>query len=390
MFRGVIHALALVVASSVIAHPALGAETSGFYLAAPSDLAAGKPGSLIRSEPDGNAPLGGRKYRVLYRSTGLDGEPIAVSGMVFVPSGAMPPSGWPIVAWAHPTSGLISRCAPSLARGGTEQVQGLEPLLARGYVVTATDYPGLGTPGPHPFLVGNSEGRAVLDSIRAARGLIGGRSPYAAVWGHSQGGQAALFAGQLAGAYAPDIRLIGVAAAAPATNLADLLEHDLDSSGGKNLLAMTLYSWSEVFGAPIENVVTPEAMPTVDSLANVCLESVADLPARLLSGRTLSKDFLSVSNITALQPWKSLMTANTVGTLPPALPVLLVQGDADDTIPLAVTKTYMESLCKAGSTVRLSVLSGVGHLNAAKKGASDFVAWLDQLASDAAVADDCL
>ena len=292
------------------------AETA-FYTADSAQISGGAPGSLIRDEKDASQPYGATKYRVLYRSVGLKGEPIAVSGMVFVPSGPMPTGGWPIVAWAHPTSGLVPKCAPSLANFGTDQVQGLEALLQQGYVVTATDYPGLGTPGPHPFLVGGSEGRAVLDSIRAARQLIGGASPYAALWGHSQGGQAVLFAGQLAATYAPDIKLLGIAAAAPATELGKLMDDDFATAGGKNLLGMALWSWAQVYGAPIEQVVTPTALKTIDGLANVCLESIIDVPQRYLAGQALMKDFLSVSNVTSLQPWQQLMTENTAGTLPP-------------------------------------------------------------------------
>jgi hypothetical protein len=44
-------------------------------------------------------------------------------------------------------------------------------MLDRGYVVAATDYPGLGTPEVHPYLVGTSEAHAVLDSVRAARAI---------------------------------------------------------------------------------------------------------------------------------------------------------------------------------------------------------------------------
>ncbi len=74
------------------------------------------------------------------------------------------------MAWAHPTTGIVSKCAPSLARILFRTIQGLHEMLQRGYLIAATDYPGLGTAGPHPYLVGISEGRAVLDSVRAARG----------------------------------------------------------------------------------------------------------------------------------------------------------------------------------------------------------------------------
>src|SRR5580658_8101872 len=166
-----------------------------FYQASAEEIA-GLPGTLIRSEPMLFAPAGALAYRVLYRSTGLHGEPIAVSGVIVIPPGPPPPVGRPIVAWAHPTTGVVPHCAPSLAIFVFQQMMGLRPMVERGIVVVATDYPGLGTPGPHPYLVGVSEGRAVLDSVRAARAVPGvGDGTRFAVWGHSQGGQAALFTG---------------------------------------------------------------------------------------------------------------------------------------------------------------------------------------------------
>ncbi len=360
-----------------------------FYTVDQAVITDGAPGSLIHNEKIDVSPYGGSKYRILYRSVGLEGEPIAVSGMVFVPGGDEPAGGWPIVAWGHPTSGLVPKCAPSVAGFGTDQVQGLEHLMQQGYVVTATDYPGLGVPGPHPYLIGESEGRAVLDSIRAARELMGGQSPYAALWGHSQGGQAVLFAGRLAPAYAPDLRLLGVGAAAPATYLAQLLRDDIDTYGGKNLLAMTLYSWNEVFDAPMAQVVEPQAIPVVNALAQVCLETIEDLPARYIDGQDLMKGFLSVDNITSLEPWKKLMAENTIGPLQKGMPVLLLQGDADQTVPEPVTTSYFHASCKAGTDIAMEVLPGVSHMTAARAGAPHFIKWLDALASGRTVASNC-
>ena len=167
---------------------------SGFYLTSREELA-GTARKPIRTAPMQGAPNGAAAYRILYRSTGLHNEPIAVSGVVVVPAGPVP-RGRPIVAWAHPTTGVVPRCAPSLALFVFQQIQGLREMVERGYVVAATDYPGVGTPGPHPYLVGISEGRAVLDSVRAARAVpdAGGGRRFA-VWGHLQGGQASLYAG---------------------------------------------------------------------------------------------------------------------------------------------------------------------------------------------------
>jgi hypothetical protein len=119
------------------------------------DLSAYPNGGLIRFQPIAGAPDGAAAYRILYRSEGLRSQPIAVSGVVIVPAGTSPASERPIVAWAHPTTGVIPPCAPSLARVLFQSIQGLRDMLARGYVVAATDYPGLGTVGPHPYLVGS-------------------------------------------------------------------------------------------------------------------------------------------------------------------------------------------------------------------------------------------
>ncbi|WP_249791488.1 alpha/beta fold hydrolase [Bradyrhizobium sp. SRL28] len=277
-----------------------------FYHATAQELA-GPPGSLIRSEPMVFAPAGAQAYRVIHRSVGMQGEPIAVSGVIVVPPGPAPAGGRPIVAWAHPTTGVVPHCAPSLAIFVFQQMAGLRQLIEQGAVVAATDYPGLGTPGPHPYLVGDSEARAVIDSVRAARNLPGvGDGNSFAVWGHSQGGQASLYTGLIAKTYAPELRLVGVAAAAPATALVTLMGDDFKSSGGKNLTAMTLWSWSRVYGAPIDKVLLPEAMPTVDRLSNECIESIFDILERRQTEKPLEQQFLSVPNIATVQPWRSL------------------------------------------------------------------------------------
>src|ERR1700722_20347285 len=251
-------------------------------------------GRLIQAHPLAGAPDGASAYRILYQSTGLRGEPITVSGMVIAPPGPAPDGGRPVVAWAHPTTGVVERCAPSLARKRFQMIAGLRLMLARGYVVAGTDYPRLGTPGGPPYLGGESGGRAVLGSVRSARQTpnVGAGAAFA-VWGHSQGGQASLFTGLLAQSYAPELRLVGVAAAAPATELATLMKADLNSSGGRNLTAMTLWSWKRVFGAPSNSVLDPSAIPVVDRLAGECIESIFDIWERRLTAKPLALTFLS-------------------------------------------------------------------------------------------------
>jgi acetyl esterase/lipase len=361
-----------------------------FYAAAGVDLASFPNGGLIRAQPMDGAPDDAAAYRVLYRSEGLGGQPIAVSGVVIVPAGAPPSEERPIVAWAHPTTGVIPPCAPSLARVLFSSIQGLREMLAHGYVVVATDYPGLGTAGPHPYLVGISEGRAVLDSVRAARGMpgVGGGRRFA-VWGHSQGGQAALFTGLLAKTYAPELRLVGVAAAAPATELGQLMEADLGTSGGNNLTAMTLWSWSRVYGAPMSGVVTPAAVPVIDRLAGMCIERFFDVFWRRGPSRGLEQSFLSVKTLGDREPWRSLLAENTPGPLPPEIPIFLAQGTADKLVIPSVTRDYAAKLCKAGSRVTLDWIVGVGHAFSGRDSASAAVTWMADRFAGVAAPSDC-
>jgi acetyl esterase/lipase len=347
-----------------------------FYEASDGEIAGGPPGSVIRDEPMVGAPAGGITHRVLYRSTNPEGKPIAVSGVIVIPPGVAPAGGWPIIAWAHPTTGIVPHCAPSLAIFLFQQIAGSRPMMEQGYAIAATDYPGLGTPGPHPYLVGESEARAVIDSVRAARTFPGIDGNRYVVWGHSQGGQAALFTGLISESYAPELTLLGVAAAAPATDLATLMTDDLNSTGGRNLTAMTVWSWSRVFGAPVDSIVAPTAVPTIDHLAEECIESPFDIFLRGRIAAPLAKEFLTTKNPAEVEPWHSLLVRNTPGLLPSTLPVFLAQGSADGLVRPQVTIDYYRRLCRTGSRVRLLVMPGVSHGFAGRDSANAALSWM--------------
>ncbi len=376
--------------TSLFACVAVSSAQTPFYSVTGTDLSSYANGALIRSEPMDNAPDGATAHRVLYKSEGLQGESIAVSGVVIIPPGPIPVNGRQIIAWAHPTTGIVPKCAPSLARVFFHSIQGLHEMLQRGYVVTATDYPGLGTSGPHPYLVGVSEGRAVLDSVRVARSMPGaGGGNMFVVWGHSQGGQAALYTGILAGTYAPELRLVGVAAAAPATELGDLLKDDMATSGGKNITAMTLWSWSRVYGTPISQVVTPQAMPAIDQLASGCIERYFDVLERRAPSKELQQSFLRINNFTDLEPWQSLLASNTPTALPPSIPIFLAQGMKDALVPPAITERYMQDLCKAGSAVQWYPVANSGHLFVARDSAGAAINWIEGRFAGAAPPSNC-
>jgi alpha-beta hydrolase superfamily lysophospholipase len=247
-------------------------------------------------------------------------------------------------------------------------------MIPRGYLIVATDYQGLGAPGVHPYLVGVSAARSVLDSVRAARELVGtDASNRYVVWGHSQGGHAALWTGELSHQYAPELKLEGVAAAAPASDLTALLDADLLTDGGKILTSMALVSWSKVFNLPIESVVAD--LPNVLTAAGGCLDSVSGALDELSAASRMSKYYLKVDP-TEVEPWRGLIIENTPGRRSAGAPVLILQGTSDPLVLPKITRRFVKSMCRNSDTVNYVTLQGVDHGLAARKGASRAVAWI--------------
>lgn len=192
-----------------------------FYLS--PDALPGPPGTLIRTEPLDVEVPGATALRMLYVTERPDGSPAISGGTVFIPDTPAPAGGRGVVAWAHPTVGMADSCAPSRSANPLRDTENwLNQMMELGWVVTATDYAGLGTAGPDLYLVGQAEARDVVNSVRALKQIPNADpGPRFAVWGHSQGGHSSLWTGQLAKDLAPDLDLVGVAAAAPAARLQD-------------------------------------------------------------------------------------------------------------------------------------------------------------------------
>lgn len=352
------------------------AAAEPFYDASVTELL-GEPGSIIRIEPLAGAPLGASAFRVLYRSKDRAGDLIAVSGVIVVPRGRAPRGGRPVVAWAHGTTGIARNCAPSMRPGVFQTMRGLQDLLARGYVVTATDYPGLGTIGPHPYLVGVSEGRAVLDSVRAARNFKNASaSERFALWGHSQGGHAVLFAGELAKSYAPELRLAGIAAAAPATELGPLMKMDLPSITGKILGAYALKAWSEVFGLSLADIVLQRSTLVFDRVANFCNETYGQDFSMLFAEQPLERQGFLAVDILAVEPWARLMQENTPKRENRGVPVFIAQGSADSIVHPQVTANFMRDLCASGTKVSFVGIADGDHDASAIYGAKYAARWI--------------
>jgi len=335
-----------------------------------------KPGELIRAEPMKPAPNGAKVWRILYASTDPDGRPIDVSGVVIAPDLPPPIAGRYVLAWAHATTGVADACAPSVSPEFLDTIPHVPALVALDWVVVATDYPGLGTPGVHPYLVGESEGRAILDAVRAAAQVEkSGAGKRFGVWGHSQGGHAALFAGELAASYAPELQLSGIAAIAPATDLGQLLQDDLSTHAGAILTSYSLWTWSRFYGVSIETAATPQAIRVIDGIAGDCIETRDEIYRVGFDSLALPAPFL-VEGVMERDPWKPLLERNRPGRARIPAPVYVAQGDQDLIVRPSVTADFVAGLCRQESLVRYERLAGEGHMRAARVSASSAIGWL--------------
>jgi acetyl esterase/lipase len=336
----------------------------------PRPLPSRPPGTLIRVEPVA-APTGVRGWRVLYHSRDQAGGDIAVSGTVFVPRRPAPAGGYPVVAWAHGTTGSGDGCAPSTDPRPLGGIEDGAALLADGDAVVATDYQGLGTPGPHPYLIGASEAHTVLDAVRAAIGLPGsGIGRDVVVFGHSEGGQAALFTGLLAARYAPELRLLGVAAASPPTDLPALARHlDRLDYGTAYLVEIAAGYAATDPSARLAAIMTPRGARDLPLVESACTDRLVAAYTGLPARDVFTRDPRTTP------PWSAALAADSATALPAGLPVLVVQGDRDPIVTEPVTTAAVSRLRAAGATVDYRRYPRAAH-NVVPAAARDVNTWI--------------
>lgn len=281
-----------------------------------------------------------------------------------------------MVVWAHGASGIAENCGLSDKPGFFDLVAGLRPLLAAGYVVVAPDYQGLGNPGPHPMLVGTAAAHSVIDAVRAVRDMRGvAASARYAVFGESLGAYSALWAGAESARYAPELTLVGVAAAAPPTDLKANL------TGGSNvavrafLTAYTARSWEQVYDLPLTTAVKPRTAVLIRNLAKNCV-SLDGFKLRTKIGMLRLAGQLRNVDLAASPRWAKLMEQNSVSPAALSLPVFVQQGGKDVIVAPAVTAAFVDRLCRRNRNVRYLVTPAGDHVSAGKTAAPDAVAWI--------------
>ncbi|ALJ21807.1 lipase family protein [Microbacterium sp. No. 7] len=356
-------AVALAVATVGLTAPLReGSPVVDEFYAAPRDVP-DEPGRLVRAEEfTRDVPADARGWRILYTTTGMDGGVRVASGLVVVP--AEGDGDWPVVDWNHGTTGFAEHCAPSLQVkpfwSGAMFV--LREVIANGWALVATDYIGLGTEGPHPYLIGPPSAYASLDAVRAARELDDADlSTKTVVWGHSQGGGAALWTGALAREYAPDVFVRGVAALAPAADPAALVGRMREITGGSIFAAFAFASYEAVYSdVRYRDYIRPGVETIVRAMADRCLSD----PGTVLS---VVADLGSQSDpqIFARPPTSGPLGQHLSDNRPPERglsPVLVMQGGRDSVITPATQQRLVGRMCEAGMRVDYRLYEGYEHV----------------------------
>lgn len=311
----------------------------------PDPLPPAPPGTVIRTMPvrpaDGSdAPSDERALRIMYHSTDADGDDRAVTGVVAFPTTDPPDGGWPVVAWAHGTTGMAPGCAPS-------RQSGLPPAFGVEGVRVATDYLGLGPPDElHPYLSAAAEGHAVIDSVAAVRSLAevnaGDRW---VVTGHSQGGHAVLVTNERAAERLPDAELLGAVAVAPGSQLGETYGDDVQVD-----IITTMVLFGEAFEDPTidpADYLTPEAFDAAEpAITGACLGEVINALLPFAAAGELWETEPSTGALG--EAW---VAENDPGSVAVDSPLLVVQGGRDAIVLPARTDALFERLCEVGQVV---------------------------------------
>jgi pimeloyl-ACP methyl ester carboxylesterase len=328
----------------------------------------GRPGVLLRSEPlrDVMLPAGMQGWRILYTTTVDDKTSATAVATVFAP--VQPPAGLrPVITWEHGTTGVLQKCMPSLVSQPTAGIPALDRIAKVGWVIVVTDYSFAEKGGPHPYLIGEGEARAALDAVRAARQMHELRlDARTAVWGHSQGGQAALWTGIVGPRYAPDIKIVGVAAIAPAANIADILA--MNQAADKRLGPYVALSYSRFYpDIKFEQALRPEALPAARQITNLCGFLPPEDPQRIAA---LTATFDGRALATGTNTELMARLAQNTADHPIAAPVVIAQGLADVVVPPPATDAYVDSRCTAGQRVEYWTFPGRDHGTIVQPGTS--------------------
>lgn len=340
----------------VLTAVAVGAMLFGLGAPAQAVEASSAPGVVVRnSELTEAARLTGAvgQRQLTYWTEGPTGAPALSTGAVYLPAGPAPAGGWPVVSWAHGTTGVGDACAPSHGYDVTILTREyLRTWLAAGFAVVATDYVGLGTDGVHAYLHGRSEGRSVIDMVRAATAVTPELSRTWVVAGHSQGGHAAMLAGHEATRYAPDLDFRGTVATGTPANLELLLPLGGPGFPNLGLNGLSVFAAYIVDGlrvarpdVPIDRYLTPAGADVVRESETLCHVDLQQRIGAFGVGEMISRPLGEPLIHDALRDYLAIPTSGY------DRPIFVGHGVGDRTVPYPLGAKMAADLAANGQPV---------------------------------------
>ena len=332
------------------------------------------PGTLVRFEPLGVEVANAQAYRMLYVTEDSQGKPAVAAGMAFIPDKkSVTPR--PVVAYIAGTTGQGDECAPSRSPNPVSGVKNFLPeAIAQGWAVVAPDEYGVGTEGIQLYLIKEQEVRDTVNSIRALQSIPGASAGNDfAVYGYSQGGHTALWTGHLGEQVAPELNLVGVAAVAPAANLTAIVERQWDEVAGWGIGADVVRSWQVLYPNLFDGLLNNAARNNYERLAQEC--TFGSFVEGVIRHDLFKQDFFSENPVKDPRVAQILID-QTPTPYPADLPLMLVQGTADQIVLAGPNADLQEAWCAAGSTINGLWLGGVDHVNVAGMAGPSVVGWI--------------
>jgi alpha-beta hydrolase superfamily lysophospholipase len=334
-----------------------------------SDITSNNPGAILSIQEEGTDLFtnASQRFLITYHSRGVQSEQIVASGYLLLPKGKAPKEGWPILAWAHGTTGIADTCAPSGDYvGGPVHVyqqitaKALNAWLARGYAVIAPDYQGLGTPGGHPYMNAESQLHTVVDAVRATHHI----KPYKFsknwyVMGHSQGGAASLKVAADGQKDAPEFNLQGAIALAPGgyqyEGIAEYVASNSQITTDVAAFFPIVLLGAEAADPNLapENLVSPEMRQILNHARSRCL-------SELQSDLKVAPNTIFKSNVN-LVPLTNYLRKQSIENMTPTVPVLIVQGEKDQLVDYRGTYAYYQQICTKQKPIAFHPIKNGDH-----------------------------
>lgn len=308
-----------------------------------------------------------QQYLLHYKSvSGVDGKTIRTdTAAVFIPFGATPEGGWPVVVWAHGTVGVANACAPSLSMRSDRDKQYLNTWLSLGFAIVAPDYPGLGSSGLHHYLNARGEAWSILDGVRESLKEFSLKNEIILV-GQSQGAHAAFSAAGYQPQYAPDLNiratiLTGTPYFSKGTTASDIL-HSADGKtvlGGDPKMPYLFYIFLSAADLHPElqasDYFHDKALPVLEQANHLCITALTEqvMQQELNAGNSLKPAV------------ESLLDTSIDAMLYPTLrinhPVFIGIGSVDVNVPTLMQERFAREVKQAGTQAEVHVYQGLDH-----------------------------